>query len=107
MNTIDTSKKLWSKISEWSMRAGVASARPVMLLYFVMTDTTKPLRLRAAIARKLRRMFAADSIDVVPALVQGDSTFSISRKYITPEIEQRTDSILGRLTSFHSPFSFK
>lgn len=89
------------------MRAGVASARPVMLLYFVMTDPSKPRRLRTAIARKLSRMFTNSSEVPALATVSSDATFSISKKYITPEMEQRTDSILGRLTSAHIPFSFK
>ena len=105
MKTTSTTKHLWSKISEWSMKAGAASARPVMLLYFVMTDTTKPRRLRTAIARKLSRMFSDNTL--VPALIPADVTLSLSQKYITPEMEQRTDYILGRLTSLYSPFTFK
>ncbi|MEE0979199.1 MAG: hypothetical protein UH625_07310 [Muribaculaceae bacterium] len=104
MKNSSSYRNLWSQISQWSMKAGSASARPVMLLYFVMSDPDLPQKLRDAILSKLTGMFSGNN---EPALVPVTETLNESRSYITPEMEQRTDSILGRLTSFYTPFSFK
>lgn len=106
MKTTSATNELWSRISRWSMSAGSATARPVMLLYFVMTDRSIPSRLRAAIARRLSRMFpdnTGEKVELMPVT----ATLSVSQKYITPEMEQRADSLLERLNSTFIPFSFK
>ena len=104
MKNSSSYRNLWSQISQWSMKAGSASARPVMLLYFVMSDPDLPQKLRDAILSKLTGMFSGNN---EPALVPVTETLNESRSYITPEMEQRTFFNDTATTEIYTPFSFK
>ena len=98
-------EKLWQNICKWGRKVGRVAARPVLLLYYVMTSEDTPKEDKAMI-------FAAIAYLVLPLdLIQAwklpiigwlDEGLSIAviikkmQKYITPEMQQRANETLDQ-----------
>ena len=101
---IDTAV-LKEKMREYAMKVGRISARPVLLLYFIMTskDTRKSDKL-LILSTISYLVFPVDLISAkrLPIIGWIDEAFSLSVAYqkvcknITPEIERKTDELLDK-----------
>ena len=96
---------LWQKVGEYARRAGRASARPVLLLYYVMKSPQTPKSDKLLIFSTLSYLVLP--IDLIlaqclPFIVLIDEVVSLSVayqrvcKYITPEIEWKVDRLLDK-----------
>ncbi len=94
---------LWQGIYTWSLRAGRAAARPVLLMWLVMTSKSTPTKDKWAIFASLAYLVLP--IDLLsakrlPILGWLDEVVSLSllirkmAQHITPEIEARADAQL-------------
>lgn len=101
---IDTAV-LKEKLHEHAMRVGRISARPVLLLYFVMTAKGTPKKDKLMILSTISYLvFPIDLISAkrLPVIGWIDEAFSLSVAYqkvcknITPEIERKTDELLDK-----------
>lgn len=96
---------LWEKIREYAIRAGRTSARPLLLLYYVMKSKETPksdkLMLASAIA------YVVLPVDLVsakrlPIIGWIDEVISLSVayekvcKHITHEMERKADELLDK-----------
>ena len=90
---------LWDRISTFAVKAGRASARPVLLLYYILIskDTSR--------ADKLL-ILSTLSYLVLPIDILGSIGITISkvRKNITPEIEAKVDAILDKWFPEYTPY---
>ena len=103
-NIIDTAV-LKEKVQEYAMKVGRISARPVLLLYFIMIskDTLKSDKL-LILSTISYLVFPIDLISAkrLPIIGWIDEAFSLSVAYqkvcknITPEIERKTDELLDK-----------
>lgn len=96
---------LWNEIGTWARKAGRVSARPVILLYYVMTSKDTPrsekLLLASAIAYVVlpldllsaKRLPIIGWIDEIVSLTVA---YQKVCKYITPEMEQKADALLDK-----------
>ena len=101
---IDTAV-LKEKVQEYAMKVGRISARPVLLLYFIMIskDTLKSDKL-LILSTISYLVFPVDLISAkrLPIIGWIDEAFSLSVAYqkvcknITPEIERKTDELLDK-----------
>lgn len=101
---IDTAV-LKEKVQEYAMKVERISARPVLLLYFIMIskDTTKSDKL-LILSTISYLVFPVDLISAkrLPIIGWIDEVFSLSVAYqkvcknITPEIERKTDELLDK-----------
>lgn len=97
--------RLWEKIGEYARKAGKASARPVLLLYYVMRspDTAKSDKLLVLSALSYL-ILPVDIVDAkrLPIIGWLDEIVSLTvayqkvRKYITPEMERKVDCLLDK-----------
>ena len=101
---IDT-EVLKEKVQEYAMKVGRISARPVLLLYFIMICKDTPKSDKLLILSTISYLvFPIDLISAKRLLIIGwiDETVSLSVAYqkvsknITPEIERKTDELLDR-----------
>lgn len=101
---IDTAV-LKEKVQEYAMKVGRISARPVLLLYFVMVSKDTPKSDKLMILSTISYLVLP--IDLVsakrlPFIGWIDEAFSLSvafqkvSKNITPEIEWKTDKLLDK-----------
>lgn len=101
---IDTAV-LKEKVQEYAMKVGRISARPVLLLYFVMVSKDTPKSDKLMILSTISYLVLP--IDLVsakrlPVIGWIDEAFSLSvafqkvNKNITPEIEWKTDKLLDK-----------
>jgi len=101
---IDTAV-LKEKVQEYAMKVGRISARPVLLLYFVMVSKDTPKSDKLMILSTISYLVLP--IDLVsakrlPVIGWIDEAFSFSvafqkvSKNITPEIEWKTDELLDK-----------
>ena len=103
-SSIDTAV-LKEKVQEYAMKVERISARPVLLLYFIMIskDTTKSDKL-LILSTISYLVFPVDLISAkrLPIIGWIDEVFSLSVAYqkvcknITPEIERKTDELLDK-----------
>ena len=96
---------LKEKVQEYAMKVGRISARPVLLLYFVMVSKDTPKSDKLMILSTISYLVLP--IDLVsakrlPIIGWIDEAFSLSvafqkvSKNITPEIEWKTDKLLDK-----------
>ena len=101
---IDTAV-LKEKVQEYAMKVGRISARPVLLLYFIMISKDTPKSDKLLILSTISYLvFPIDLISAkrLPIIGWIDEAFSPSVAYqkvcknITPEIERKTDELLEK-----------
>lgn len=96
---------LWDRISTFAVKAGRVSARPILILYFVMVSKGTPKADKLLILSTLSYLILP--IDILDAkrlpiigwldeLTSAGVAISRVKKHITPEIEQKVDAILDR-----------
>ena len=101
---IDTAV-LKEKVQEYAMKVGRISARPVLLLYFIMISKDTPKSDKLLILSTISYLvFPVDLISAkrLPIIGWIDEAFSLSVAYqkvcknITPEIERKTEELLDK-----------
>ena len=96
---------LWNRISEYAIKAGRVTTRPVLLLFYVMKSKETPRKDKMLILSTLS--YIVLPIDILnakrlPIIGWFDEIASLSvtyqkmRKNITPEIEAKVDAILEK-----------
>ena len=103
-NIIDTAV-LKDKLQEYAIKVGRISARPILLLYFIMVSKDTPKSDKLMILSTISYLvFPIDLISAkrLPVIGWIDEAFSLSVAYlkvnknITPEIERKTDALLDK-----------
>lgn len=98
-------KVLKDKLQEYTTKVGRISARPLLLLYFIMVSKDTPRSDKLMILSTLSYLvFPVDLISAkrLPIIGWIDEAFSLSVAYqkvsknITPEIERKTDALLDK-----------
>ena len=98
-------KVLKEKLQEYAMKVGRISARPLLLLYFIMVSKDTPKSDKLMILSTISYLILpVDLISAkrLPILGWIDEAFSLSVVYqkvsknITPEIERKTDALLDK-----------
>ena len=111
-NIIDTAV-LKEKVQEYAMKVGRISARPVLLLYFIMISKDTPKSDKLLILSTISYLvFPVDLISAkrLPIIGWIDEAFSLSVAYqkvcknITPEIERKTDELLDKWFSEYTSY---
>lgn len=104
INIIDI-KVLKDKLHEYAMKVGRISARPLLLLYFIMVSKGTSKKDKLMIMSTISYLvFPVDLISAkrLPIIGWMDEVVSLSVAYqkvcknITPEIERKTDELLDR-----------
>ena len=98
-------KVLKEKLQEYAMKVGRISARPLLLLYFIMVSKDTPKSDKLMILSTISYLILpVDLISAkrLPIIEWIDEAFSLSVVYqkvsknITPEIERKTDALLDK-----------
>lgn len=98
-------KVLKEKLQEYAMKVGRISARPLLLLYFIMVSKGTPKSDKLMILSTISYLILpVDLISAkrLPIIGWIDEAFSLSVVYqkvsknITPEIERKTDALLDK-----------
>lgn len=98
-------KVLSEKLQEYAMKVGRISARPLLLLYFIMVSKDTPKSDKLMILSTISYLILpVDLISAkrLPIIGWIDEAFSLSVAYqkmsknITPEIERKTDALLDK-----------
>ena len=98
-------QELWTRLSSYLKSIGRVSARPVLLLYYVMQSKDTPWKDKATIFGALAYLvLPIDLLDAkrIPILGWLDEITSLAvaiqrmSKYITPEMEAKADAVLDR-----------
>ena len=98
-------KVLKEKLQEHAMKVGRISARPLLLLYFIMVSKDTPKSDKLMILSTISYLILpVDLISAkrLPIIGWIDEAFSLSVVYqkvsknITPEIERKTDALLDK-----------
>lgn len=93
------------KLQEYAIKVGRISARPLLMLYFIMVSKDTPRSDKLMILSTLSYLvFPIDLISAkrLPVIGWIDEFFSLSVAYqkvsknITPEIERKTDALLDK-----------
>lgn len=96
---------LKDKLQEYAMKVGRISARPILLLYFIMVSKETPKSDKLMILSTISYLvFPIDLVSAkrLPVIGWIDEAFSLSVAYqkvsknITPEIERKTDAMLDK-----------
>lgn len=96
---------LKDKLQEYAIKVGRISARPLLMLYFIMVSKDTPRSDKLMILSTLSYLvFPIDLISAkrLPVIGWIDEAFSLSvafqkvSKNITPEIERKTDALLDK-----------
>ena len=96
---------LKDKLQEYAIKVGRISARPLLMLYFIMVSKDTPRSDKLMILSTLSYLvFPIDLISAkrLPVIGWIDEFFSLSVAYqkvsknITPEIERKTDALLDK-----------
>lgn len=96
---------LKDKLQEYAIKVGRISARPLLMLYFIMVSKDTPRSDKLMISSTLSYLvFPIDLISAkrLPVIGWIDEAFSLSVAYqkvsknITPEIERKTDALLDK-----------
>ena len=98
-------KVLKDKLQEYAIKVGRISARPLLLLYFIMVSKDTPERDKLMILSTISYLVLP--IDLIsakrlPVIGWIDEAFSLSAAYqkvkknITPEIERKTGTLLDK-----------
>ncbi len=105
MKTNINASSLWDSIKTYAMKAGRVAAKPVLHLYFVMTDDETPRSTKLLIGSALA--YIVLPINLVsskkhPGIGWIDEAASIAivyqkvKKSITTKIEQETEEVLNK-----------
>lgn len=103
--TIINYSALWDRIGEYARKAGRATARPALLLYYVMLSKKTPKKDKVLIFSTLSYLvLPIDILDAkrLPIIGWFDEIASLSITYqkvcknITPEIETKVDALLDK-----------
>ena len=98
-------KVLKEKLQEYAMKVGRISARPLLLLYFIIVSKDTPKSDKLMILSTISYLILpVDLISAkrLPIIGWIDEAFSLSVVYqkvsknITPEIERKTDALLDK-----------
>ena len=98
-------KVFTKKLQEYAMKVGRISARPLLLLYFIMVSKDTPKSDKLMILSTISYLILpVDLISAkrLPIIGWIDEAFSLSVVYqkvsknITPEIERKTDALLDK-----------
>lgn len=104
---------LFEKIGDYAIKAGRVTAKPVLLLYYVMMSKDTPWKDKMLILSTLSYVvFPIDILDAkrLPIIGWFDEAASLSvtfqkvRKNITPEIEMKVEDILDRWFPEYTPY---
>ena len=104
---------LWERICEYARKAGRVTARPVLLLYFVMKSDSTPWKDKMLIFSTLSYLvLPIDVLDAkrLPIIGWFDEIASLSITYqrvcknITPKIEEKVDAILNKWFPKYTPY---
>lgn len=96
---------LWERTCEWARKMGRVTARPVLLLFFVMTSKDTQWNDKAAIFTAISYLvLPIDLISAkrVPIIGWIDEATSLAvaiqkmQKYVTPEIQRKVDDVLDK-----------
>lgn len=96
---------LKDRLQEYAMKVGRVSARPLLVLYFIMVSKDTPKSDKLMILSTISYLvFPIDFISAkrLPIIGWIDEAFSLSVAYqkvcknITPEIERETDALLDK-----------
>lgn len=96
---------LKDKLQEYAMKVGRISARPILLLYFIMVSKETPKSDKLMILSTISYLvFPIDLVSAkrLPVIGWIDEAFSLSVAYqkvsknITPGIERKTDALLDK-----------
>lgn len=96
---------LKDRLQEYAMKVGRISARPLLVLYFIMVSKDTPKSDKFMILSTISYLvFPIDFISAkrLPIIGWIDEAFSLSVAYqkvsknITPEIERKTDALLDK-----------
>mgnify|MGYP001159034360 FL=1 len=96
---------LKDRLQEYAMKVGRISARPLLVLYFIMVSKDTPKSDKLMILSTMSYLvFSIDLISAkrLPIIGWIDEAFSLSVVYqkvsknITPEIERKTDALLDK-----------
>lgn len=96
---------LKDRLQEYAMKVGRISARPLLVLYFIMVSKDTPKSDKLMILSTISYLvFPIDFISAkrLPIIGLIDEAFSLSVAYqkvsknITPEIERKTDALLDK-----------
>ena len=113
MGNIINYQELWTRLSSYLKSIGRVSARPVLLLYYVMQNKDTPWKDKAMIFGSLAYLvLPVDILDAkrIPILGWLDEITSLAvaiqrmSKYITPEMEAEVDCILDRWFPIYAEF---
>lgn len=97
--------QLWNKISEYARKVGRMSARPAILLYYVMRSDKTPRSDKTLIFSALTYLvLPIDLFDAkrLPIIGWMDEAVSLTVayqkvcRYITPEMERKADELLDK-----------
>ena len=109
---IDTAV-LKEKLQEYAIKVGRISARPLLLLYFIMVSKDTPKSDKLMILSTISYLvFPIDLISAkrLPIIGWIDEAFSLYVAYqkviknITPEIEHKTDALLDKWFPEHTSY---
>lgn len=106
-------KVLKDKLQEYATKVGRISARPLLLLFFIMVSKETPERDKLMILSTISYLVLP--IDLIsakrlPVIGWIDEAFSLSvtyqkvKKNITPEIERKTDALLDKWFSDYTDY---
>lgn len=114
MNIINFNKSaLLQKLGEWARIAGRATARPAILLWYVMTSKDTPRSDKILIFSTLSYLaLPIDLIDAkrLPVIGWMDEIVSLTVAYqkvcrhITPEMQRKADSLLDKWFPEYTPY---
>lgn len=104
---------LWERVSNFAKKVGRMSARPVLLLYYVLMSEKTPKADKMLIISTLSYLvLPIDILDAkrIPIIGWLDEIASLSVTYnkvcknITPEMEAKVDDILDRWFPEYTPY---
>lgn len=113
MNNYNEHSVLLEQIGYWAKKVGRASARLVLLLWFVMTSNKTPKSEKIMLASAIA--YIVLPIDLISAkrlpiigwldeIVSLTVAYQKVCKYITPEMERKTEAILDRWFTEYTPY---
>lgn len=113
MNTDFNVSQLWDKIKDYAKKVGRVGAKPVLTLYFVMTDEATPRSVKLTVGSALAYLVLP--IDLIsgkkhPILGKLDEASAIVlayqkvKKQITPEIERKVEETLDKWFAEYTPY---
>lgn len=113
MNNNNVHNVLLGQIGYWAKNVARASARPVLLLWFVMTSSNTPKSEKIMLASAIA--YVVLPIDLIsakriPIIGWFDEVVSLTVacqkvcKYITPDMERKADAILDRWFMEYTPY---